>query len=143
MSKDLEFKGCKLAVLCGDLILTFKRDNIATIPFPNCWDLPGGGRENGESPEACALRELHEEFGLKFEQSRIHYKKRVASHTGQGNAYFLVMSVNESELANINFGDEGQYWKLMPVGEYLFKSNAVSSNQKRLKAYLEESGVNC
>ncbi|HAS8228263.1 TPA: DNA mismatch repair protein MutT, partial [Vibrio vulnificus] len=39
------FKGCKLVVHCNEQILTYKRDNISSISYPNCWDLPGGGRE--------------------------------------------------------------------------------------------------
>lgn len=31
---------------------------------PAAWDVPGGGRENGESVEATAVREVHEEVGL-------------------------------------------------------------------------------
>lgn len=136
MNTELEFVGCKLAVLCGDSLLTLKRDDIPTIPCPNKWDLPGVGREGNESQEDCALRELKEEFGLEFPQSRIHYKQRVVSNTGVGYAYFLAIRVVESELQNIVFGDEGQYWKLMPVTEYLAKTNAVASNQQRLRVYL-------
>ncbi|ENT6852651.1 NUDIX domain-containing protein, partial [Vibrio vulnificus] len=67
------FKGCKLVVHCNEQILTYKRDNISSISYPNCWDLPGGGREGNETPEDCALRELKEEFGIELCPSRIHY----------------------------------------------------------------------
>ena len=32
------------------------------------WITPGGGREPGEGPEATAIRELHEETGLRVER---------------------------------------------------------------------------
>ena len=52
--------GAKIALLAGARVLTHLRDEIPSIPFPGHWDFPGGGREGGESAEACALRELHE-----------------------------------------------------------------------------------
>ncbi|HFQ5342884.1 TPA: hypothetical protein ACGVA0_004511, partial [Vibrio vulnificus] len=42
-----------LVVHCNEQILTYKRDNISSISYPNCWDLPGGGREGNETPEDC------------------------------------------------------------------------------------------
>jgi 8-oxo-dGTP pyrophosphatase MutT (NUDIX family) len=35
------------------------------------WALPGGGIDAGESPEAAALRELHEEIGLQLDERHI------------------------------------------------------------------------
>jgi 8-oxo-dGTP pyrophosphatase MutT (NUDIX family) len=42
-------------------ILLLKR---ATGAAPGSWYLPGGVLDPGETPEVCALRELHEESGL-------------------------------------------------------------------------------
>ena len=52
------FAGAKVALICGGDVLTYLRDDRPELPFPGCWDLPGGGREGEESAEACVLREL-------------------------------------------------------------------------------------
>lgn len=50
-------------------VLLLKRRDIPV------WVLPGGGIEEGETPEAAALREAEEETGLKLELTRqiAHY----------------------------------------------------------------------
>ena len=45
-----DFTGCKIALFCGNRLLTILRDDKASIPWPNMWELPGGGREGDESP---------------------------------------------------------------------------------------------
>ena len=50
LHKQLEFSGCKIALLCDDKLLTILRDDKASIPYPNMWELPGGGREGEETP---------------------------------------------------------------------------------------------
>lgn len=37
----------------------------------NEWNIPGGGRESGETPEENAFREIVEELGIKYEQLTI------------------------------------------------------------------------
>ena len=37
-----DFTGCKIALFCGDKLLTILRDGKANIPWPNMWELPGG-----------------------------------------------------------------------------------------------------
>lgn len=51
------------------LILT--RRNPGLNHHAGQWALPGGRNDEGESPEETALRELHEEVGLKLTQNSI------------------------------------------------------------------------
>ena len=51
-----DFQGCKIALFCGDKLLVILRDDKENIPWPNMWELPGGGREGDESPFDCAAR---------------------------------------------------------------------------------------
>ena len=53
----------------GGQVLLQKRDNIPTILEPGKWDVWGGHCEGGETPEACASRELREEIGVEITDS--------------------------------------------------------------------------
>lgn len=39
------FHGAKLALLVGDRLVSILRDKDVATPYPDMWDLPGGGRE--------------------------------------------------------------------------------------------------
>jgi 8-oxo-dGTP diphosphatase len=60
-----------------DEVLLQLRDDIATIPYPNTWRLPGGHIEGDESPEGCLVREMQEDMGICLENltkfMEIHY----------------------------------------------------------------------
>ncbi|HEY1349852.1 MAG TPA: NUDIX domain-containing protein [Ktedonobacteraceae bacterium] len=47
-------------------VLLHLRDDKPDIPYPNRWGLPGGHIDEGETPEACILREMREELGLSL-----------------------------------------------------------------------------
>jgi 8-oxo-dGTP diphosphatase len=131
------FTGCKLAYIFNENLLVYKRDDRDDIPFPSLWDFPGGGRERGETPEECVLRELEEEFAISFPASRLIYKQKVPNHTDDGNSFFFVAHGMKSEIDAILFGDEGQYWKLMPIDEYMSHPKSIAALKSRLSGYLK------
>lgn len=131
------FGGAKIALLCAGEILVYRRDDKAGIPFPGCWDLPGGGREGDEKPLACALRELREEFGLSLPDIEIVGSRRYpGAHPGSEDTWFFVAGLHPQHIADIRFGDEGQYWRMMPLADYLALSDAIPHLQHRLADYL-------
>ena len=66
-----EFTGCKIALICDGQILTILRDDKETIPYPNMWDLPGGGREGNETPFECVAREVYEELNIQLSKEEV------------------------------------------------------------------------
>ena len=139
MKNDIEnFSGTKIACLHGNKILVYRRDDIPSIPFPDHWDLPGGGREGDETPEECGLRELEEEFGLTLTLDRITWLKRYpASSSSADDTIFAVLMLESNDVDQIQFGDEGQFWKLMHVREFFEHKEVQGQLQNRLADYFD------
>ena len=129
----MDFLGCKAALLCGDALLTYLRDDKPGLPWPGHWDLPGGGRERAETPEDCLLRELHEEFGLMLPPDRLVFRRVWPSMMDSARAsLFFAGRITPAEISAIRFGDEGQYWQMMAVADYLTHPLAVPALQARV-----------
>ena len=128
----MDFVGAKVALVCRGSILTYLRDDHDGLPWRNLWDLPGGGREAGETPEACLLREVHEEFGLILPVERLIWRRVWPSMTDPARAsVFFAGRITEGEIAAIRFGDEGQRWEMMAVAAFLAHRQAVPEMQRR------------
>ena len=134
-----DFQGCKIALICGDRLLTILRDDKASIPWPNMWELPGGGREGNESLFECAAREVYEELGIHLTEDCLFWSRVYPSMVfADKQSVFLVGKLTQEQFDNITFGDEGQGYKLMPIEEFLNSKQAVPQLQGRLRDYLEE-----
>lgn len=130
------FSGAKLAVLSRGHVLAFLRDDRADIPWPGVWDLPGGGREYGEGPVECAIRETWEEAGLMVRPSDVVWQREYPRPVG-GSSWFVVAEPGWLCLPSPRLGDEGQAVKWMPVSGYLGLSDAIPHLQARLREYLD------
>lgn len=140
-SEGTDFHGAKLALICGDALLTYLRDDLPGLPWAAHWDLPGGGREGQESPQACVLRELEEEFGLRFDPARLEHGWSLPSMSEVGRrGWFFLGRITEPEVEAIRFGDEGQFWKMMAVADFLAHPRGIPPLQDRLAMALRESG---
>ena len=138
LHKQMEFSGCKIALISDDKLLTILRDDISTIPWPNMWELLGGGREDEETPFECVQREVFEELGLKLEEAGILWAKEYQGMLDPDKTFiFMVGTITQEDFASIAFGDEGQAYQMMDVSQFLSDKKVVPQLQDRLIDYLE------
>lgn len=140
LDQQLDFTGCKIALICDGRILTILRDDKPTIPWPNLWELPGGGREGDESPFECVAREVYEELSIQLLKDDIVWSWIYPSMLDENkNSVFLVGKLTQEQFDNITFGDEGQGYKLVRLEEFLASDWVVPQLQERVRDYVEES----
>ena len=140
LDKHLNFTGCKIALICDGRILTILRDDKPTIPWPNLWELPGGGREGDESPFECVAREVYEELSIQLLKDDIVWSWIYPSMLDENkNSVFLVGKLTQEQFDSIVFGDEGQGYKLVRLEEFLASDRVVPQLQERVRDYVEES----
>jgi len=104
-------------------VLLCLRDDKAGIPFPNCWDLFGGGVEPDETPQECIVREMKEELDLTIAEPRLykitHFDDRIEytffqtasrdlvdrpQYEGKGKKWFSKAEIQSLPLEAIAFG---------------------------------------
>ncbi|MFU8881303.1 MAG: NUDIX hydrolase [Rhodobacterales bacterium] len=129
-----DFVGAKLAVFLGADLAVILRDARPDIPWPGRLDLPGGGREGAESPQQCALRETHEELGLRIAPSDLRWGQRFIGCGGP--VWFFAAHLDAGCVDDVVFGNEGQGWQLMSPAAYLADPLAIPHFQDRLRLYM-------
>lgn len=97
--------GAKAIVVYRDRILLVLRDNIPTIPYPNMWNAPGGGIEDGESPADALMRELQEEICLT---PSCIIDTGTTTYRDQSIVHRFLVPVTDEEFPHIQLGNEGQ-----------------------------------
>lgn len=134
-----EFTGCKIALLCDGQVLTILRDDKTTIPYPNMWDLPGGGREGDETPFECVAREVYEELSIQLSKDEVIWSGIYPSMLDENKkSVFLVGKLTQEQFDSIVFGDEGQGFKLMTIEEFITLDQVVPQLQERVRDYVEK-----
>ena len=105
--------GAKAIVIYNGKILLVLRDNNPAIAHPNTWNTPGGGIEEGESPEEALVRELQEEIGLT--PSSV-ISLGTTTYTDGSLVHRFYVPVADDEFASIHLVGEGQ-----KIGWYTFE----------------------
>jgi 8-oxo-dGTP diphosphatase len=97
--------GAKAVIVHEGKILLVLRDNIPTISYPNTWNTPGGGIEEGESPREAIIRELQEEINL-LPQEIIN--TGTTTYTDGSVVHRFFVPVSDREFSSIHLVSEGQ-----------------------------------
>ena len=115
----------------GKVLLALKTRKIGA----GCWNGYGGGIENGETPVACAIRELEEESGVKTKSKNLEKVAIVNFHNTKSDGtvfisrvhFFLVNSwegelIGTEEMTNPTFFDINNlpFDKMMPADREYF-----------------------
>ena len=137
LKDQFDFTGVKAALLVEQSILVILRDDKPDIPWPNMWELPGGGREGQETPLECLQREVLEELDLTLKEESIIWSKIYPSMLDKDrSAVFVVSQISQEQYREIRFGDEGKAFKLMPVEDFIKVEGVIPQLQERFKDYL-------
>ncbi|UWR22156.1 NUDIX hydrolase [Sulfitobacter sp. S190] len=129
----MHFIGSKIALYVGGNLAVIRRDTFPGLPYPDHWDLPGGGREGDETPLACALRETREELALHVPPSAIRWQQAFMRKSTV--RWFFVAEIEATAAAEITLGSEGQEWCLMSEDAYIAHPMGIASFQARIRLW--------
>ena len=139
LKNQFDFTGVKAALLVEQSILVILRDDKPDIPWPNMWELPGGGREGDESSFECVAREVYEELNIQLSKEEVIWSGIYPSMLdGNKKSVFLVGKLTQEQFESIIFGDEGQGYKLVSFEEFLTSDRVVPQLQERVRDYVEK-----
>lgn len=79
-------------------------------PYLGLWDLPGGKIEFGESPEEALKREVREETGLSYRQSRWHANLSHSADWNGGRFHHIGLIYWIEELSEEGKGEDEAEW---------------------------------
>lgn len=136
------FSGAKVVLLCDDQIIAIQRDQKPGLKFAGMWDLPGGGREEDETPIETASREVFEELGMRLNGEDFFYQKEYPAMVEKDSiAYFLAATITNEQVESIIFGNEGQGWKLTTIDEFVNDDTIVPFLRGRLEDFKKSSSL--
>jgi len=95
-------------------VLLIKRSKKEDV-LPGFWDIPGGTLEDGEDPEAGAIRETLEETGLKVKNLQLfQYTSNVDREKNKQFVRLIFRGESESSNVRLNTEDHAEYRWISP-----------------------------
>lgn len=136
-----DFSGVKVALILGNQLIAIQRDNKPGLAYAGMWDLPGGGRDAGETPFATVAREVQEELGITLREQSVRWLKAYpALKDPQQISYFMVVTITDSDVAAIQFGNEGIGWRLVSLNTFMADGDVIEPLKQHLNNYLAIAG---
>src|SRR3989344_5676489 len=102
MIKSQDSQVVSALVVFNKKLLLLQRDDAIGIKDPGRWQLPGGGVEEGETPDEAMKRELQEEIGIIPQTLRFLATPYPGTHVYHA-------PLTEEEVKKIKKGSEGNY----------------------------------
>lgn len=121
--------GSKALVVHGDKICLALRDNNPNIAYPNIWNTPGGGIDEGETPREAMIRELKEEINLDATEI---IDLGTTTYSDGSLVYRFFIPVTDEQFASIHLVNEGQRLDWFTFDEVL-----ALAKSPHLSVYLE------
>ena len=135
--KNRNFYGSKGLIFFDDNILVYRRDD-KTKNYPFFIDLPGGGKEEDESPFETFQRETKEEFGIEIEKEEIIYAKQYMSVTDLSKESYFFVIKTKKKTEDIIFGNEGIEYFFLTLKDYLDLNDTIPRQREKVVNYIKE-----
>ena len=114
------------------------KDPSFRVPF---WKIPGGHKEDGESPAECASRELREETGINIPWKNL---TGLSSKELEGYSKYIYIGIIPSWKKLLKTGSDGEKVRLLPARGVLTRKDFLEEHKGIVSfalRYLKERGV--
>ncbi len=140
MKKEVPYDAAVLIIAVSkDGRIVVVRDPSFKVPYLK---LPGGHKEEEESPAECASRELKEETGIKIPWTKLF---RVSSRKKRGHSKYVYFGIIHSWKTLLKRGNDGEVVEIFSLDEVLNRKDFLHEHGDILiKAIscIKRAGVN-